>query len=271
MDKILGKIPDFKPGSVWLLGAGPGDPGLLTLYAVAALQQADILVYDALVSKDILELTGPGCILEYAGKRGGKPSAKQKDISERLVALAKEGKRVLRLKGGDPYIFGRGGEEALTLKANNIPFRVIPGVSSGVGGLAFAGIPLTHRDTNSAATFVTGHDASGEVPSVNWEHIAKGSPVIVIYMGMKHIAIITEKLMGYGRSADEPVAIIADATTERQKVLTTTLSRATDDVAKSGIEPPALIVVGHVVDLHHKLDWFTQEANKQNNPSGDRD
>jgi len=260
MENILSKIPPFEPGTVWLLGAGPGDLGLLTLYAVEGLRQADVLVYDALVSREILDLTGPNCVLEYAGKRGGKPSAAQQDISERLVVLALEGKKVLRLKGGDPYIFGRGAEEVLTLKANNVPFRVIPGISSGVGGLAYAGIPLTHRATNSAATFVTGHDANGDVPNVKWEHIAKGSPVIVIYMGMKHIQTITEKLIGYGRSPDEPVAVIANATLANQQVLTTTLARATEDVAKSSIKPPALIVVGQVVDLRDQLDWFTSTA-----------
>ncbi len=260
MENILSKIPPFEPGSVWLLGAGPGDLGLLTLYAVEGLRQADVLVYDALVSREILDLTGPNCVLEYAGKRGGKPSAAQQDISDRLVTLAREGKKVLRLKGGDPYIFGRGAEEVLTLKANDIPFRVIPGISSGVGGLAYAGIPLTHRSTNSAATFVTGHDANGDVPNVQWEHIAKGSPVIVIYMGMKHIRTIAEKLISFGRSENEPVAIIANATLANQQVLTTTLATAADDVAKSSIKPPALIVVGQVVDLHDQLDWFTSNA-----------
>ena len=260
MDSILSNIPPFEAGSVWLVGAGPGDPGLLTLYAVEGLRQADVLVYDALVSKEILSLTSPTCILEYAGKRGGKPSAKQKDITERLVTLAREGKRVLRLKGGDPYIFGRGGEEALRLQAENIQFRVIPGVSSGVGGLAYAGIPLTHRTTNSAATFLTGHDASGEVPSVNWEHIAKGSPVIVIYMGMKHLKTITKKLIGYGRDKTEPVAIIANATLANQQILTTTLEKAGEDVDQSGIQPPALIVVGQVVDLSAKLGWFAKQT-----------
>ncbi|MAZ04201.1 MAG: uroporphyrinogen-III C-methyltransferase [Sneathiella sp.] len=256
MDKILSKIPPFEPGSVWLVGAGPGDAGLLTLYAYEALRQADVLVYDALVGQDILELTGPGTILEYAGKRGGKPSPKQNDITERLIALAREGKRVIRLKGGDPYIFGRGGEEALTLAAHNIPFRVIPGISSGVGGLAYAGIPLTHRETNSAVTFLTGHDASGEVPDVNWEYIAKGSPVIVVYMGVRHIRSITERLIRHGRSQDESVAIVFRATTKDQKIVVSTLANAAQDVEKSNLKPPALIVIGEVVKLRPDLDWF---------------
>lgn len=257
MDRILKKIPVFEAGSVWLVGAGPGDAGLLTLYAYEALRQADVLVYDALVGKDILALTSPSTILEYAGKRGGKPSAKQKDITERLIELARDGKKVLRLKGGDPYIFGRGGEEALMLAAHNIPFRVIPGISSGVGGLAYAGIPLTHRETNSAVTFLTGHDAAGEVPNVNWEHIAKGSPVIVLYMAMKHIAVISERLIKFGRSPDESVAVIVRATTEDQKVVVSTLENVATDIAKSGLKPPALIVIGNVVKLRPQLDWYS--------------
>lgn len=262
MDRILKNIPAFEPGSVWLVGAGPGDAGLLTLYAYEALRQADVLVYDALVGKDILRLTGPNTLLEYAGKRGGKPSAKQQDITERLITLAKEGKRVLRLKGGDPYIFGRGGEEALTLAAHNIPFRVIPGISSGVGGLAYAGIPLTHRDTNSAVTFLTGHDATGEVPNVDWEHIAKGSPVIVLYMALKHIQIICDRLIEFGRSPEDSVAVIFKATTEEQKVVVTDLKNAARDVTASGLKPPALIVIGEVVKLRPQLDWFSHYLNQ---------
>jgi uroporphyrin-III C-methyltransferase len=258
MERILKEIPAFEPGSVWLVGAGPGDAGLLTLYAFEALRQADVLVYDALVGKEILGLAGPDTLLEYAGKRGGKPSPKQQDITERLIALAKEGKRVLRLKGGDPYIFGRGGEEALTLAENNIPFRVIPGISSGVGGLAYAGIPLTHRETNSSVTFLTGHDATGEVPNIDWEHIAKGSPVIVLYMALKHLQVICDRLIGFGRSAEDSVAVIFKATTQDQQVIVTNLKNAAADVASSGLKPPALIVVGEVVKLRPKLDWYGQ-------------
>ncbi|TNE37394.1 MAG: uroporphyrinogen-III C-methyltransferase [Alphaproteobacteria bacterium] len=256
MKDITRKMPAFEPGSVWLVGAGPGDAGLLTLYAYEALHQADVLVYDALVGKDILALTGPDTILEYAGKRGGKPSPKQTDITERLIALAKEGKKVLRLKGGDPYIFGRGGEEALTLAAHGVPFRVIPGISSGVGGLAFAGIPLTHRETNSAVTFLTGHDATGEVPNMNWEHLAKGSPVIVLYMAVKHLATITRHLIGFGRAKDEPVAVVFKATTEEQKVLVSDLEHIAEKTEQSGLKPPALVVIGEVVQYQETLDWY---------------
>ena len=256
MNKLFATLPEFEPGWVWLTGAGPGDPGLLTLLAVKGLGSADVIVYDALVDKSILDLARPGAILEYAGKRGGKPSAKQPDISLRLVQLAREGKRVLRLKGGDPFVFGRGGEEALTLVDNKIPFRIVPGISAGIGGLAYAGIPVTHRDCNSAVAFVTGHDATGEVPdSVDWAALAKGAPVIVLYMALKHIERIAERLIAGGRDAHEAVAIIAKATTSEQRVLETTLSRAAVEVAEAGIEPPAMVVIGEVVKLRAAMDW----------------
>ena len=185
---LPGDWPTLERGSVWLCGAGPGDPGLLTLHALNALRQADFIVYDALVDKRILDWAGFGAIKEYAGKRGGKPSAKQRDISLRLVELAKQGKRVLRLKGGDPFVFGRGGEEGQALVQHGIPIRIIPGISAGIGGLAYAGIPVTHRDVNQSVTFVTGHDQSGKTPSsLNWQAISEGSQVLVIYMGMKHM------------------------------------------------------------------------------------
>lgn len=156
-----GDWPVIEPGWVWLCGAGPGDPGLMTLHAINALRQADVIVYDALVASEILEWARTGAEKIYAGKRGGKPSAKQADISLRLIELAREGKRVLRLKGGDPFVFGRGGEEAQTLIQHGIPVRIVPGISAGIGGLAYAGIPVTHRDVNQAVTFVTGHDQTG--------------------------------------------------------------------------------------------------------------
>lgn len=257
MNKLFATLPGIEPGWVWLTGAGPGDPGLLTMLAVRGLGSADVIVYDALVDKSILDLARPGAVLEYAGKRGGKPSSKQPDISLRLVQLAREGKRVLRLKGGDPFVFGRGGEEALTLVENSIPFRIVPGISAGIGGLAYAGIPVTHRDSNSAVAFVTGHDATGEVPdSVDWAALAKGAPVIVLYMALKHIERIAERLIAGGRDPHAAVAVIARATTPEQRVLETTLSRAAADVAEAGIEPPAMVVIGEVVRLRAAMDWL---------------
>jgi uroporphyrin-III C-methyltransferase len=234
MDELFGNLPAFERGTVWLTGAGPGDPGLLTLLAVKALREADHIVYDALVDESCLKIARTGAVLEYAGKRGGKPSPKQRDISLRLVELARTGKRVLRLKGGDPFVFGR-----------------------GIGGLAYAGIPVTHRQITHVVTFLTGHDSSGLVPDrIDWASIAKGSPVIVMYMAMKHIGEIARNLMGAGRSASEPVAFVCNAATGNQTVLETTLGAAAADMAASGLEPPAIVVVGEVVRLRGGLDWL---------------
>src|SRR5688572_14346444 len=209
---LLDGLPAFEPGWVWLVGAGPGDPGLLTLHAANALAQADVVVYDALVVERVLAFARAGALVEYAGKRGGKPSPKQRDISLKLIALARAGRRVLRLKGGDPCVFGRGGEEALALVEAGIPFRIVPGITAGIGGLAYAGIPVTHRDIASAVTFVTGHDRSGTVPeAVDWAAIARGSPVIVLYMAMKHLGRIAGRLIAAGRAPEEPVAIVSRA------------------------------------------------------------
>ncbi|MFT4743197.1 MAG: uroporphyrin-III C-methyltransferase [Yoonia sp.] len=252
--------PTLEAGWVWLCGAGPGDPGLLTLHAVNALRQADVVIYDALVQEAILEWA-PQAEHIFAGKRGGKPSAKQRDISLRLVDLARMGKKVLRLKGGDPFVFGRGGEEAQTLVQHGIPVRIIPGISAGIGGLAYAGIPVTHRDVNQSVTFVTGHDQSGNTPgSLDWVSISKGSQVLVIYMGMKHIAQISAKLIAAGRPASEPVAVVTTATTIDQRVLETTLGTIVADIAAAGMEPPAIICVGQSVLMRQVLDWQGQAA-----------
>lgn len=250
--------PVLEKGWVWLCGAGPGDPGLLTLHALNALRQADVVIYDALVQEAILDWA-PQADHIYAGKRGGKPSALQRDISLRLVDLARSGKKVLRLKGGDPFVFGRGGEEAQTLVQHGIPIRIIPGISAGIGGLAYAGIPVTHRDVNQSVTFVTGHDQSGNATqSLDWNAIAKGSQVIVIYMGMKHIAQISASLLAAGRSASEPVAVVTSATTGDQKVLETTLGALKTDIDAAKLEPPAIICVGHAVRMRDVLNWQAQ-------------
>ena len=256
MENALSSLPNFEAGWVWLVGAGPGDPGLLTLHAVNALKQADVLVYDALVDESILAFANPNAEREYAGKRGGKPSAVQRDISLRLVELAKAGKKVCRLKGGDPFVFGRGGEEALTLVEHQIPFRIVPGISAGIGGLAYAGIPVTHRDTNHNVTFLTGHDAGGVVPdAIDWQSVATGSPVIVMYMAMKHAHAIADKLMAAGRSPDEPMAFVCNATTPKMQVHETTLGNL-GDLEALGLAPPAIVVLGEVVRLRSALDWL---------------
>ncbi|MEE8515532.1 MAG: uroporphyrinogen-III C-methyltransferase [Alphaproteobacteria bacterium] len=264
MDDIPLDLPGFEPGSVWLVGAGPGDPGLLSLHAVNGLRQADVVVYDALVGEAILDLvrnlnTKAGMV--YAGKRGGRPSADQMDISESLISLARDGKRVLRLKGGDPFMFGRGGEEAQALAAAGIPFRLVPGITAGIGGLAYAGIPATHRDVNSAVTFLTGHQAGGDIPQgmaqeIDWQAVAKASPVLVIYMGLKHLDAISRRLMEAGRNGTEAVAIISKASLPAQKVLETTLETCAADAADAAMETPAIIVVGQAVRLRQTLDWL---------------
>ena len=264
IDELFAKLPVLEKGSVWLAGAGPGDPGLLSLLAAKALGEADVIVYDALVNEDCLKLARAGAVLEYAGKRGGKPSVKQRDISFRLVELARAGHRVLRLKGGDPFVFGRGGEEALTLVQHGIPFRIVPGITAGIGGLAYAGIPVTHREVNHAVTFLTGHDSSGIVPDrIDWDALGRGSPVIVMYMAMKHIDQIAANLMAAGRSPDEPVAFVCNAATKDQAVLETTLSRAAADVEASGLEPPAIVVIGEVVSFRRGLDWLGALSGRQ--------
>ncbi|MEC7573975.1 MAG: uroporphyrinogen-III C-methyltransferase [Pseudomonadota bacterium] len=267
MFRRIPNLPDFEPGWVWLTGAGPGDPGLMTVLALHALYAADTVIYDALVSKEILALANENAELIYAGKRGGKPSPKQHDISHKLIGLAREGRRVLRLKGGDPFIFGRGGEEALALVAAGVDFRVIPGVSAGVGGLAYAGIPLTHRDTNSAVTFVTGHNASGIVPdSVDWQSVAKGSDALVVYMPLKHITQISKMLINAGRSSDEPAAVVSKATMAEQQTVVSTLANIETDAASAALSPPAMLIVGDVVRLREGLDWLSALGGSKLNP-----
>ena len=267
MFRRIPNLPDFEPGWVWLTGAGPGDPGLMTVLALHALHATDTVIYDALVSEEILALANENAELIYAGKRGGKPSPKQHDISHKLIGLARKGRRVLRLKGGDPFIFGRGGEEALSLVAAGVDFRVIPGVSAGIGGLAYAGIPLTHRDTNSAVTFVTGHNASGIIPdSVDWQSVAKGSDALVVYMPLKHITQISKMLIDAGRNSDEPAAVVSKATTAEQQTVVSTLANIATDAASAALSPPAMLIVGDVVRLREGLDWLSALGGSKLNP-----
>jgi uroporphyrin-III C-methyltransferase len=254
IDSALLDLPKFETGSVWLVGAGPGDPGLLTALALHALAHADVVVYDALVDPRILRLARPGAALAYAGKRGGRPSPSQPDISARLIALARARNRVLRLKGGDPCVFGRGGEEALALAAAGVPFRIVPGITAGIGGLAYAGIPVTHRATNSAVTFLTGHDSDDGSPGgLDWDAIARAAPVLVLYMASRHLQQIAGRLLACGRDPDEPIAIISKATTPEQSVTTSTLGAIAS--AAPSVPVPAIIVVGEVVRLRAALHW----------------
>jgi uroporphyrin-III C-methyltransferase len=247
-------LAEFARGWVWLAGAGPGDPGLITALGLHAIASADVILYDALVNEALLGFARPGAERIYAGKRRGMKSAKQTDISRTLVSLARKGKRVLRLKGGDPFVFGRGAEEALALARASIPFRIVPGITAGIGGLAYAGIPVTHRDTNHAVTFVTGHGVDGNIPAVDWGAIAKGSPTIVLYMALAHADEIAAKLLAAGRAADEPAAIVSDATFDKQTVRITTLAELGARAKES--DAPAILVIGENVKLARGLDWL---------------
>ena len=246
-------LPRFHAGEVWLTGAGPGDPGLLTLHALNALSQADIILYDALVHDAVLQLARPGVVLEYAGKRGGRPSPSQRDITERLIELARQGKKVLRLKGGDPFVFGRGGEEALGLVAACIPFRIIPGVTAGLGGLAYANIPATTRDTNHGVILITGQYAAGDKGDLEWNALARTGLPIIVYMGMGRLCEIANALMGGGLSSETAVAVVCDATTLRQRVLVTTLARVAEEVVAQGFGSPSIIAIGEMVRLRAAL------------------
>lgn len=253
-------FPAFMPGTVWLVGAGPGGPGLLTLLGFHALAAADVIVHDALVSPAILALAPPDVERIHAGKRGGKPSPKQADISLRLIELAREGKRVLRLKGGDPFMFGRGGEEAGALAEAGIAFRIVPGISSGLGGLAYAGLPVTHRDTNHAVLFLTGHDESGTVPSaVDWPAVARAAPVVVMFMAVKHLPTIAGHLIAAGRNPDEALTIVSRVAGPDQAVLETTLGAAG---SLTDLPTPSIVVLGPVARYRRDLDWYVDEVRR---------
>ena len=247
-------LPRLEAGWVWLAGAGPGDPGLTALHTLTAIADADVIFLDALVNRALLTLARPDAEIVDSGKRGGKPSPTQDTISRRLVLAARRRKKVLRLKGGDPFVFGRGGEEALALVRAGIPFRVVPGVTAGIGGLAYAGIPVTHRDVNQAVTFVTGSGVQGKAPDLDWESIARGSPTIVLYMARWHAGEIAGKLIAAGRDPGEPAAIISSASLDNQTTSVTTLTSLGAKAAEA--DTPAILVIGENVRLAEGLDWL---------------
>lgn len=249
--------PEFRPGEVWLVGAGPGDPGLLTLRAVHALSTADVVVHDALIDARVLAMARPGAILEPMGKRGGRPSPRQSEITARLIELARQGLRVLRLKGGDPYVFGRGGEEAVALLGAGVPVRIVPGITAGLGGLAAAGIPATMRETNQAVILATGHLADHDPDSAegraHWAGLARTGQPIVIYMGMANLPGIVAALVEGGLPASTPVAVVGAATLPDQTVLETDLGQVVAEAEAAGIAAPAIVVVGAIVGLRAVL------------------
>lgn len=249
---LRGASPVFAPGEVWLVGAGPGDPGLLTLDALAGLIQADVVVHDALVDARVLALARQGARLHFAGKRGGQPSIAQEDISDLLVEFARRGQRVLRLKGGDPCVFGRGGEEILALAAAGVPFRIIPGVTAGLAALASAWIPATQRGVNQAIILATGHDPDDDA-SMDWSALARTRQPIILYMGLRNLEAVAAALMRAGLPGGTPAAVIASATLPQQRVLVSSLERIAAEAQAAALAAPALVVIGDIVSTRQRI------------------
>ncbi len=249
----LPDFPDFAPGEVWLAGAGPGDPGLLTLHALHALTTADDVVHDALVDPRILKLAGNQAKLIFAGKRGGRPSSQQADINELLIGRARMGRRVLRLKGGDPFVFGRGGEEALALARAGLRFRIIPGITSGLAAAALAGIPATMRQTNHAIILVAGSRAADATSLAEWEKLASTGQPIIVYMPMANLPEIMSAFQRGGMAHNTPAVIISSSTTAEERIIETCLGMAAADAATQGIGSPAIVIVGAVAAMRQQL------------------
>lgn len=256
-EKILKQADNPSPeqGEVYLVGAGPGDPELLTLKALRLMHKADIVLYDRLVSEAILLKLRPDADKVFVGKARSDHAVPQEDLNSMLVRLAKEGKKVLRLKGGDPFIFGRGGEEIETLAEAGVAFQVVPGITAASGCATYAGIPLTHRDYSQSVRFLTGHIRDGGVP-LNWSLLAQEQQTLAFYMGLSGLAIICEELLAHGMEKDMPVAVIQQGTTRDQKVSVGTLESIVEQARNDDIQPPTLIIIGRVVALRDQLDWF---------------
>ncbi len=258
LQQSLAQLDAPKEGEVYLIGAGPGDPDLLTFRALRLMQQADVVLYDRLVSQQILDLVRRDADLVYVGKARSNHAMRQEEINQTLAKLAKQGKRVCRLKGGDPFIFGRGGEEIETLAEQGIPFQVVPGITAAAGCASYGGIPLTHRDYAQSVAFVTGHLKDGNF-NLNWEGLIHPQQTLVIYMGLVGLPTLAAELIKRGMRADMPAALVQQGTTPQQRVLIGTVESLPELVAKHEVKAPTLVIIGEVVLLHDKLAWFNPE------------
>ena len=254
-NQLIKTLKNKHSGEVFLVGAGPGDPELLTLRALHLIQKADVCIYDNLVSKEILELVRRDAHMIYAGKLRNNHTIEQKEINQLLVNYAKKGLRVLRLKGGDPFMFGRGGEEISELMTQKIKFQVIPGITAASGVSAYAGIPLTHRDYSQSCIFITGHEKNGKL-NINWSNLIHENQTIVIYMGLNSLPIIVQNLIDSGMRKNMPIALVQEGTTEKQKVMVSTISKVISKTLKSDIQSPVIIIIGEVVKLRKTIKWF---------------
>lgn len=251
-----------QPGTVYLVGSGPGDPELMTIKAARLVREADVIVYDHLGAEGVLDLARPDAEKIYAGKEASNHALPQEEINVLLVRLAKENKRVVRLKGGDPFIFGRGGEEIETLAEHGVPFEVVPGVTAASGCGSYAGIPLTHRDHSQSCVFATGHLKDGSI-NLDWQALARPNQTVVFYMGIGGAGEICRNLMDNGLPPEHPAAVVQHGTSRRQRVLTATLATLSERIAANDIRPPALIIVGTVVTLQPKLAWFKPSVSER--------
>lgn len=246
-------------GKVYLVGAGPGDPDLITVKGLHYLKQGDVIIYDRLVNPQLLQYTKKGAKRIYCGKMPHHHVMKQEAINEALIHYAKKGLIVVRLKGGDPFVFGRGGEEALACVKHGIPFEVVPGITAGIGASAYAGIPVTHRKMSQSFAFITGHEAGGKEAEMRWSHLAKGVDTLCIYMGVSHLPNIVRNLMKYGKSPETPIAIVHWGTYANQKTVIGTLNTIVEKGKEEGISNPCMIVIGEVVRLNQELEWFQKQ------------